>query len=72
MTNLDLNAVVLTHGVFFKVASKDHLHIECNWCDSKNYVFYSGLRYRTSSSDWIVKAVTHMVENHQNEIEKYS
>lgn len=72
MTDLNINAAVLTHGVHFRKAHDDLLKVECNWCDSGDFVFYEGLRYRITTTDWIVKAVTHIVKYHQEEIKKYS
>lgn len=59
----------ITRFIYFRFVSNDKIKIECSYC-SGVVVFYDGSRYKSSDSPWLGDAAEHVLEKHQDFLDR--
>lgn len=69
MSEIQADSHWLLNGMHFTILSSEKLKVECNWCDSDDYVFYRGyIGMEIHKDDWFAKAAIHMNKYHLDKL----
>lgn len=71
MAELELDARLVSSGIFIRAVAEDELQIICNWCNAIE-IFYEGNHFKPSytGNTWLADAVTHLLEHHETELKR--
>lgn len=68
MSDIELDAAVLSDFIFVECINSDRLKAQCNYCRT---VFFEGEDTDMTDSNWLVDAATHISKSHESGRKKF-